>query len=395
MRHFVLLVGLFFIALIGINDSINAQNQSNQQYDIPEHLIKYVPNQVYWQIGAGTPTPIFDGGNDTRPSQLDKISGLSEIITNFRVTRIEKSFKYWKKEDQIGRTYTISFEDNEDAADLLKDLNGLSVTSLSELIPFIETFQAPSDPLYVNQTYLTQVNAEGAWGINDCGTTDIVIAIVDDAVRTSHEDLSSKIMGGYDVADNDLNPNPPLSVGNPYFSHGTHVAGIAAAVTNNAIGIASMGYNCLIMPIKTKKDDNTTSGGLDNPYAGVCYAIMNGADVINMSWGSYGASSIHSDIMLEAYNAGIVCVAAAGNSNVFGAAFPARYPYVIGVGAVDNNNEKANFSNYGLGVDIMAPGVQILSTIATGNADYAETFFMVERRSLGVELLWQVHWLQV
>ena len=183
---------------------------------------------------------------------------------------------------------------------LVSALNKLSSTTYSEKIPAMQTFTPPNDPLYSSQWYLPHINAEDAWMTNDCSGSSVVIAIVDDAVLTTHEDLASKITGGYDVADNDSDPNPPSTVYNPYFSHGTHVAGIAGAATNNLTGMASIGHHCMIMPVKTKSDGNTTLGGLDNPYDGVLYAIGEGVDVINMSWGGYGYSATHAAIMNQA-----------------------------------------------------------------------------------------------
>ncbi|MEZ4886968.1 MAG: S8/S53 family peptidase [Chitinophagales bacterium] len=358
------------IALMTMCCNLFAQTSSEGNHKIPEESIKYVSNQVYWQVKTGTEVPVFDVRGDVRDNQLNRINGLAAIVENYQITRIEKSFRQWRKDDAIGRTFTVHFADNRASENLVDDLSRLSATSLSEKIPYNEVFQAPNDPLYPQQWYLPHVNAEAAWAINDCGGSNVVIAIVDDAVLTSHQDLASKVVPGFDVADNDADPNPPTSVGNPYFSHGTHVAGIAGAATNNSVGMASMGHHCMIMPVKTKSDGNTTPGGLDNPYDGVLYAINNGADVINMSWGGYGYSSVNAAIMSQAYNAGIVCVAAAGNDNAPTAAYPAAYPNVIGVGATDANDQKASFSNYGLNVDVMAPGVGILSSIATSTSAY-------------------------
>ncbi len=400
MRRIVLLVGLISIVLtIGHNNSI-AQDRFNQQDNTPKHLIKYVPNKIYWQVEVGTPIPSYDREYDTGPSRVDKIIGLSDIVSNHRVTRIEKSFKHWRKNDRIGRTYTIHFEDNEGADNLLKALDRLPATNLSELIPLDELSFIPNDPKYaLDQPYLADIQAEEAWDneileeLEFCGG-DIVIAIVDDAVLITHHDLVNNIwenedeaagddgddddeneyfddINGYDVADDDSDPSPPSPVDFPAFSHGTHVAGIAAATTNNAKGIASMGFNCKIMPIKATSntgDPNFIPFG----YAGILYAIASGADVINMSWGSYGSAETNKLIIEEAFNAGIVCVASAGNDYHNYAKFPARYSYVIGVGATaayPNTSIKADWSNYGYGVDVMAPGTEIMSTVAQGSSN--------------------------
>ncbi len=359
------LIGAFLLLCCS---QLSAQTSVDQ--GISEHLVKYVPNTLYWQVNENVEVPTFDNPDNVRNSELNQVQGLAAIVNSYNITRIEIAFKYWKGEDALSRTYKVHFAENRSAEDLIRAFNNLSATTYSEKIPAVETFTAPNDILYPQQWYLPHINAEDAWMTNDCGGSNMVIAIVDDAVLTTHEDLASKITGGFDVADNDADPNPPSTVTNPYFSHGTHVAGIAGAATNNTNGIASMGHHAMIMPIKTKSDGNTSPGGLDNPYDGVLYAIGQGVDVINMSWGGYGYSATHDAIMSQAYNAGIVCVAAVGNDNAPFVAYPAGYNNVIGVGASDQNDEKASFSNYGWGVDVMAPGVGILSSIATGISNY-------------------------
>lgn len=393
------------IALMTMYCNVFAQNNFDEEYPSQDPSGEYIPNQVYWQVKAGTEVPVFDADDEVPQEKLNQITGLAAIVANFQVNQIEKSFKHWQKEDELGRTYTVHFDDNEDGVNLLKSLNGLTVSKLTEYIPQIKLFLTPNDPYYLGedeisgtdddlQFYLDNINAPTAWDIETC-SDPVVIAIVDDAMLTTHEDLIDNLwtnpneipgdgidndgngyiddVNGWDVADNDNNPNPPAGiVGNPSFSHGTHVAGIAAAKTNNEIGIASMGYNCLIMPVKTTKNGTSNSAILDNPYGGVLYAIQSGADVINMSWGGTDYSFIHELVIQQAIEAGIVCVAAAGNEGTFEAAYPARYVGVIGVGATqgENSDEIAPFSNYGIGVDVMAPGVGIHSAIATNTNDY-------------------------
>jgi len=358
-----------FTILMALSCNIFAQGSSSDD-KIPEHLKKYVPSQVYWQVKAGTEVPVFEDSRNIDEQELNQVRGLANIVENFEVNSIEKSFRQWQKDDEIGRTFTIHFKNNADFESLLRSLDELSATNLSERIPLVESFQAPNDPMYSQQWYLPHVDAENAWATNDCSGSNVIVAIVDDAVLTTHQDLASKIVLGYDVADGDSDPNPPLPINGSFFSHGTHVAGIVAAATNDNVGIASMGHDCLIMPVKTKKN-STTSNILDKPYDGILYAIDNGADVINMSWGGYAYSVTNANILSQAHNAGIICVAAVGNESKPFAAYPAAYPYVIGVGATNQSNQKASISNFGLNVDIMAPGVGIYSSTANSTNSYA------------------------
>ena len=161
----------------------------------------------------------------------------------------------------------------------------------------------------------------------------IVIAIVDDAVLTTHEDILPNLwtnpneipnnnidddnngyrddINGWDAADNDNDPNPPSSASSSVFTHGTHCAGIASAATDNSKGIASIGFNCKIMPVKSSTS-NGNAQYIDAGYDGIAYAMAAGADVISMSWGGNNSQTAQ-NIFNQAHNLGITLVAAAGN----------------------------------------------------------------------------------
>ena len=163
------------------------------------------------------------------------------------------------------------------------------------------------------------------------------------------------------MADLDNNPNPP----NNNFSHGTHVAGIVAAVNNNATGIASASNNAVkILPIKATSDFSSFNS-IDNGYDGVAYAVMQGVDIISLSWGGGGFSYTEQGIMNYAYQNGILVVAAAGNDGNSNIQYPAAYEHVLAVASTTNTDAISSFSSYGTFVDIAAPGSGILSTIPT------------------------------
>ncbi len=258
-----------------------------------------------------------------------------------------------------------------------------------EQLPEYHLFATPND-FDPKQWSLTKISAEAAWDISK-GKSSIRVAIVDDAVDISHPDLKPAIwkntgeiegnnidddnngyiddIYGWDAADNDNNPHPPSFASTSEFSHGTHCAGIAAAATDNSIGIASIGYGISIIPVKTKLDA-TTGKSLTHVFQGVEYAIVSKADIISMSWGGGGFSSAFQELFNEAHRQGIVLIAAAGNDNISIPMFPASYNHVIAVAATSSNDKKAWFSNYGDWVDVAAPGVDIYSTVP-GNERYA------------------------
>ena len=287
--------------------------------------------------------------------------------------------------------------DTDDPARLIEDLMKSDYVILAERVPYNVAYYVPDDYDASQQWYLDKIEAEDAWETYQASsdTSEVLIAIVDDAVKLDHEDLNFNLwvnpdeipnngidddnngyiddINGYDVANNDGDPNPPSTATNSYFHHGTHVAGIAAAVSNNNTGIASIsgaGSNkAKIISVKTKLD-SSPGGSLEATFQGVEYAIAADADIINMSWGSYGYSQTYQNLFETAHYSGITLVAAAGNNGVPAYMYPASYTYVISVGATDGADVKASWSNYGDRIDVMSPGVSIFSTLPVNNNSY-------------------------
>ena len=166
----------------------------------------------------------------------------------------------------------------------------------------------PNDPGWVNQYGLVAIHAPQGWDDNT-GSSAVTIAIVDTGVDLSHEDLAGKIVPGYDFVNNDTVPQDDNG-------HGTHVAGIAAAITNNNIGVAGVSWGARIMPVKVL--DSSGSGSIANVAAGIVWAAQNGAEVINISLGCGlltcpSPPQVLSDAVDFAYAEHATLVAAAGN----------------------------------------------------------------------------------
>lgn len=227
------------------------------------------------------------------------------------------------------------------------------------------------------------IDAPEAWDIGT-GNPNVIIAVSDSGVDYNHNDLADNIW----INDNEIPGNGIDDDGNGYIDdirgwdfrhdnnnpmdehgHGTHCAGIAAAVTDNNIGIAGACWNCKIMSLQVA-DENW--GGATNAIcaSSIVYAADNGADVVSMSWGSYSRSQLLIDAVNYAHAHDVALVAAAGNGDINMQFYPAAYPHVIAVGATDDNDEKASFSNHGFWVDVSAPGVDIISTVL--NNSYEE-----------------------
>lgn len=226
---------------------------------------------------------------------------------------------------------------------------------------------ASNDTLFKEQWALEKIEAEKAWQAGDGG--GITIAIVDSGVDGSHGDLAGNVVSGYDFVDNDSNPNDETSgpgedcPGNP--GHGTHVAGIAAAIANNEFGIAGVSPRARIMPVRVL--NKYGCGTTENVRSGIAWAVKNGAHVINLSLGENvvmrnALGSEIEDAVNDAWAKGVIPVVAAGND----ALFPSGYSNVnaLVVGATNRSDGKAYYSNvsdakWGLS----APGSDIVSTV--------------------------------
>jgi thermitase len=215
-----------------------------------------------------------------------------------------------------------------------------------------EAIGAPDDLYFSNQWGMTKIQAPQAWDITT-GDPSIKIAILDTGVDQNHEDLASKI-----VASKNFTTSGTVD---DRYGHGTHVAGIAAAATNNGIGVAGVGYNSTIMNGKVLGD--TGSGYYSWIANGIIWAVDNGAKVISMSLGGSSPSSTLESAVNYAWSKGVVLVAAAGNNGNTTPVYPAYYSNCIAVAATDSNDTKASFSTYGSWVDVAAPGVDIFSTL--------------------------------
>lgn len=184
------------------------------------------------------------------------------------------------------------------------------------------------------------------------GDAGVRIAILDTGMSTKHPDLVGKI-----VVSRNFSSSKTITDRN---GHGSHVAGIAAAATNNARGVAGVGYNTSLMNVKVLGDNG--SGFYSWIANGIIWAADNGADVINMSLGGASGSQVLLDAVNYAWNKGVLLVAAAGNGGVSSLSYPAAYEPIIAVAATTKTDTKPSWSNYGSWVDVAAPGLEIYST---------------------------------
>jgi thermitase len=213
----------------------------------------------------------------------------------------------------------------------------------------------PNDEMFEKQYAHKLTSSQAGWAIQK-GNADMVLAIVDTGVDLKHPDLAAKLIKGYDFVDKDEDPNDGQG-------HGTHCAGISAALTDNKIGVAGYAPGVKVMPVRVL--DNRGSGTWADVAAGIAYAADNGAKVISLSLGGGSDSAVVGDAVRHALSKDAVVVAAMGNSGREQKSYPAAYPGVVAVGATDSSDARASFSQYGPWISVSAPGVNILSTFPT------------------------------
>lgn len=355
MKECLLIVSLLLTAI-----SLNAQEFAQKVILVKLNAESNIANQQRFDISQEA--SILDlVSNETLKVLRDNEARYMERLVS-KTSRTGSDFKW----------YRIEYNSDLPADQLCQLLQA------SEDIAYAEpdfTFKAQieiDDTYASDQYYLEPLQANIAW---DRATGEgQVIAILDTGVDPTHEDLSNKLLPGYNFVDGNNNARDDNM-------HGTHVAGIAAAEFNNAKGIAGIAPDAMILPVKVL--DKVGIGTSSQVVQGLAFAVDNGADVINMSFGASLESLAVKEALAEAYNSCFL-VAAAGNSSAaiiqegkpHEAKFPACYPFVMGVQALQQDLVLyADFSNYdpsgpvlyanqfGYNYEIKAPGVSILSCV--------------------------------
>ncbi len=285
----------------------------------------------------------------------------------------------------LSHIYRVEFEKEVDVMEASKTYAEDPDIEYAEPNYLAHTRYTPSDSLFFEQWAHQNTEAELGWDIQR-GSKGITIAVIDTGVAYDHEDLADNMLAdcnggcpqgtGFDFVD--INSESYVDEGyelipeedytdidndpSDYNGHGSHVAGIAAGVGDNGVGISGVCMNCRIMPIRAafsilEDDEENGSSETDDIANALVYAADNGADVINMSYGGE-YSQVESDAIDYAYSMGVVLVAAAGNESTdsFIDSYPAAYDHVIAVAATAGDDSKTFYSNYGDWIDVAAPG---------------------------------------
>ena len=336
---------------------------------------------------------------------LTGINSLDEKIASIEATSFVKRFKHnpvppGSGKPDISRIYRLTFPENFESVQVAALFRSDPNVEYAETEMKMHICEEPDDPMYVFQQHLPQIMAQQAWNIHkgENGTTEVKIAIVDTGVDWYHEDLQDNVwqnlgedangdghtvhygFNGVILDPSDLNgidddgngfvddlvgwdfyeasqtgsgsdpdPDPNNAVG----AHGSHCAGIACATTNNGAGVAGITWNLKYLPINADIANDLTYG-----WDGIIYAADMGADVISNSWGGleYHYNEFIAEMIAYVNASGSIIVFAAGNDGIEGNHQPSYYPGAISVGSVNGDDTKVSYSNYGLSVDVMAPG---------------------------------------
>lgn len=322
----------------------------------------YVDGQVYIKVKK-----LVNPGQIKTSAHTDlafELPFLSKFSDRYAIGKAEQSF-YFATNTNIRQVYRLTLTDPKRINKLIDELSREANVEYVEKVPLMRISLTPNDLSINAQYHLGTIHAYEAWNVSQ-GNSVIKIAICDNAIQTNHPDLQGNMLSGYDVADGDNDPNPP----NAAFSHGTHVAGITGAVTNNGVGVASMGFNKIkLIPVKSTQN-SADANTVTHAYEGVVWASQNGANIINTSWGGGAYSLTEQAIANDVYSRGIVWVASAGNNSSTALSYPAAYDNIVSVVSTTSTDVRSSFSTYGNWVDLCAPGSSIYSSIPYGAYEY-------------------------
>jgi thermitase len=324
------------------------QGQDNEKGNSAQAAGSFVPGQLVVKLTVDSKAAAYSG---------ELFSGRYDA--QIKSMRYEKNFGYLLIET-TPETNLSEFKNKLAAEKWVKDVSFNYQASMKGTIPNEQFFSYQYALFNNGQVYCPEKNLRGrsgadikacegwSWSTSSNGT---LIAIVDSGIALAHEDLKNKTMPGYDFVNDDADPQDDNG-------HGTFVASLAAAETDNGIGIAGVAWNAMLLPVKVL--DSQGNGNYLTIAAGIKYAADQGAKVINLSLGGDNDSYILKDACQYAFDKGCILVAAVGDSGSETVQFPAAYDELcLAVGASDANDDLASFSNHGLQIDVVAPGVWV------------------------------------
>jgi len=309
---------------------------------------------------------------------------IGTVIQPLQVTPLFPNAKPSKSDINLATFYEIELGDQVDVLNAVQRLSQIGEIEYAQPNYLYQINKIPNDPDWTKQTHLPQISAPEAWDVTT-GDSTVIIGILDTGIDYSHEDLAANIwvneaevldgvdndgngyiddIRGWDFVSNgmgaaigedaDTPDNDPMDKE----GHGTHLSGIVAAVANNNIGGAGLAWNCRLMPLRVGYKNNQGSGYIDSGAVleAIQYAVNQGASILNASFGGPVDNYALKDVMRYAFDNGVVVVKAAGNENSEIGYVPDKEDFILSVSAVDGNDIKSGYSNYGNWVKVAAPG---------------------------------------
>lgn len=358
--RFFLLLGLLIVVLCVspwihnsgeswiVENDLKPQKRSNSTLSVGENY----PSASY--SSQVEPVRLIVGVDDSSPSSYSNLMRLANKYNGRTVNAVSMN----------GKTAALSIEISKAAASsFVSEATSSGSAKYAEPNAEFRAQLVPNDPYWNLQWGPKKIQADKGWNTTK-GSKSILVAVIDTGVDHNHPDLAANYVPlGYDWVNNDTDPIDDNG-------HGTHCAGIIAAVLNNSEGIAGLAQ---VQIMAEKGLDSHGSGSEDELANAIIHAVDQGANVISMSWGGYSRSELLHDAIKYAYDAGALLVAAAGNDATGNKLFPAGYEEVIAVAATDELDKPASFTNYGDWIELAAPGTNIYSTISETH-DPASTY---------------------
>lgn len=358
MQHRGILIGLALaVTACGVSPFDDFEVYTGQER---AHQAAYVPNQLVVRFQSNASTTAVNGLLAAQGGRL-----MSNGRNKMGVSLVQTS---------------------ADPAGMAQGLSASPLVEYAEPNYVYTASYIPSDPLaHDKQGDLGFLKMHKAWSLT-LGDPRIAVAFVDTGIDFAHPDLKPKIVKGYNAISKGMTP-PQDDNG-----HGTHVAGLIGAATDNRIGIAGTAPRCPLIPVKALQSfsGEHPSGSLVDIADGIIWAADNGARIINMSLGGAGSAETLRRAVQYALSKGVVVIAAMGNAREdrLGdiANYPAAYPGVIAVGAIDGvldeggtktvSTNVGSYSNYGSWISVVAPGTKVFSTLPMagfgGESEYGQ-----------------------
>jgi subtilisin family serine protease len=391
-----ILLAISILILGTFSERVRAEPQP-PLYAPGELLVKIGPELDGLKTVRGDHAAVTGVGSLDRLNQQHGVTRMARIL--FPLLGERGNNRAAQLANELSRIYSLELEEGVDVPEAAQAYGRDPHVVYAQPNYLNQLCVVPNDSLYYEQWALTKMQMSAAWDI-ERGSEEVVVGMVDSGIDYEHRDLADNIwinpgedldgngqmdstdlngidddgngyvddIRGWDFTDapqfaglgdyleRDNNPDDDLG-------HGTHVSGIVAAVADNHTGVVGLSWHSKLMPLRAAFRMSLGSFLEDDDVsAGIVYAVDNGAQVINMSWGDPRISPMIRDVIAYAHAKGCILVAAAGNVDQAGIFYPAGYDQTIAAGASTSYDQRATFSSYGRNLDVLAPGSNILST---------------------------------